>query len=232
MMKRCFSILVMVLVSFALFAGDVAEFKDLGFSQDGSVYVFGQYGMTDKSYEGYAEIYAVDVKNNAYVENGVFRAKPSAETSGVRGKEVFEKLYKKADYFFSKYKMKPTSIDNVLYLRGSKANESNIRIKDFENSTVDNPIFYNIKLVPYYEGKGEKGSGSFYITVQKEDSNGKVLSKKTVGNPDRKRKGVVEYSIEKILTTTGGKNLVIVVEKKVEDKSGISIRYMVETLSY
>ena len=35
-----------------------------------------------------------------------------------------------------------------------KANESNIRIKDFENSTVDNPIFYNIKLVPYYEGKG------------------------------------------------------------------------------
>lgn len=232
MMKRFFSILVMVLVSFALFAGDVAQFKDLGFSQDGSVYVFAQYGMTDKSYEGYAEIYAVDVKNNTYVKDGVFRTKPSPDTAGKRGKEVFEKLYDKANYFFSKYKMKSTSIDNVLYIRGSKGNESQIRIKDFENSTVDNPLFYNIKLVPYFEGKGENARGAFYLTVQKEDSNGKVLSKKTVGNPDRKRKGVIEYNIEKILTTAGGKNLVIVIEKKVADKSGISIRYMVETLSY
>ena len=43
------------------FPGDAAYFVDEGFSKDGSVYVFGQYGKTDKTYNSYAEIYTVDV---------------------------------------------------------------------------------------------------------------------------------------------------------------------------
>ena len=35
-------------------AGDVASFVDKGFSEDGKYYVFGQYGRTDKKYQGWA----------------------------------------------------------------------------------------------------------------------------------------------------------------------------------
>ena len=33
------------------FAGDAASFDDIGFSEDGKYYVFGQYGKTDKKYQ-------------------------------------------------------------------------------------------------------------------------------------------------------------------------------------
>ena len=31
------------------FAGDAASFDDIGFSEDGKYYLFGQYGKTDKT---------------------------------------------------------------------------------------------------------------------------------------------------------------------------------------
>ncbi len=43
------------------FAGDAAAFSDIGFSEDGRTYIFGEYGKTDLSFQAYAEIYAVDV---------------------------------------------------------------------------------------------------------------------------------------------------------------------------
>ena len=36
-----------------LSAGDVATFVDKGFSEDGKYYVFGQYGKTDKKFQGW-----------------------------------------------------------------------------------------------------------------------------------------------------------------------------------
>ena len=41
----------------SLFAGDAAVFSDIGFSQDGLTYVFGEYGKTDQKYQAWAEIY-------------------------------------------------------------------------------------------------------------------------------------------------------------------------------
>ncbi len=49
------SLIMAVLVS-ALSAGDVATFVDKGFSEDGKYYVFGQYGKTDKKFQGCAEL--------------------------------------------------------------------------------------------------------------------------------------------------------------------------------
>ena len=59
-------------LSFAL-AGDAAVFVDGGFSSDGSVYLFGQYGKTDKSFRGWAEIYTVDVAKNDFVKGGTYK---------------------------------------------------------------------------------------------------------------------------------------------------------------
>ena len=54
----------------ALSAGDVATFVDKGFSEDGKYYVFGQYGVTDKKFQGWAELYQVDIAANDYTDNG------------------------------------------------------------------------------------------------------------------------------------------------------------------
>ena len=62
-------------------AGDVATFVDKGFSEDGRYYVFGQYGKTDKKFQGWAELYQVDIAANDYTDNGVFKTKPSAVTA-------------------------------------------------------------------------------------------------------------------------------------------------------
>ena len=56
------------------FAGDAASFDDIGFSEDGKYYLFGQYGKTDKTYEPWAEIYTVDVAANDFVKGEVFKS--------------------------------------------------------------------------------------------------------------------------------------------------------------
>ena len=92
-MKKIGLILITFLAaSFNLFAGDVATFVDCGFSADGKYYVFGQYGKTDKKFQGWADIYQVDIEKNDYVDGGVFKIKPSAVTSDKTGLEVYESL--------------------------------------------------------------------------------------------------------------------------------------------
>ena len=73
--------LIFVCSVFMLSAGDVASFVDLGFSEDGKSYVFGQYGRTDKKFQGWAEIFQVDIAKNDYVDKGIFRIKPTAVTA-------------------------------------------------------------------------------------------------------------------------------------------------------
>lgn len=53
-----------------------------------------------------------------------------------------------------------------------------------------------------------------------------------VGTPDFKRKGITSYRIEKIFGDKSGKSLVFVVQKTLEDDTGTSIRYMVETVRF
>ena len=87
----------------ACFAGDVASFVDKGFTSDGKYYIFGQYGKTDKKFQGWAEIYQVDIAANDYVDGGVFLTKPTSVTAGKSGKEVFEGLEAKSYYYFKIY---------------------------------------------------------------------------------------------------------------------------------
>ena len=78
-MKKSFLIgLLFGAVTVFLSAGDVASFVDKGFTEDGKYYVFGQYGKTDKKFQGWAEIYQVDIAKNDYVDEGIFKTKPSS----------------------------------------------------------------------------------------------------------------------------------------------------------
>ena len=75
-----------------LFAGDIANFVNLGFSADGNRFVFGQHGVSDGDYAGYADIWAVDVPKNAFLSGGKFSTAASAATAGKDGNGVFAAL--------------------------------------------------------------------------------------------------------------------------------------------
>ncbi|MDY4133113.1 DUF2259 domain-containing protein [Treponema sp.] len=223
-----------ILTAASAFAGDAASFVDIGFSEDGKTYIFGTYGKTDKNYEPWAEIYTVDVAANEFVKGEVFKSKKGDVSPNASGKDAFDKLKSSTEWKIGKYNAKPANAKTLLYLRDSesKGDTEEIVFKDFENSTEDHSVFYNVRLVPEYEGYGKNVKSKFYINVVRKDENGDVLSTIKVGTPDFKRKGISSYKIDKIFTDASGKSLVFIVQKKLEDNTGTSIRYMVETYRF
>lgn len=230
-MKKLLLTLFTVFATVSLsFAGDAAAFVDLGLSQDGKTYVFGEYGKTDKSFQGYAEIYCVDIEKNDWIDGEVFRTLPSEATEKKSGKEVFEELQKKVSWKLKKYELKKADADSLLFTRELPSSTGEIVFKDFEGSSAEKNIYYHIKLVKTVEGEGEKCKSSFFISLEKQEENGTVISRNIVGNPDIKRKCVTNYTINRIFSDKSGRNLVFIVEKQLEDKTGTCIRYMVETI--
>lgn len=220
-----------IFVAFASFAGDSAVLVDNGFSADGNYYIFGQYGKIDKKFQGWAEIYTVDVLKNDYVDNEVYRVKPSAVTFDKTGKEVYESLAGKNYLSIKKYNCAQNAPEQILYIREEekKAGTDEIEFKDFISSVSDDQAYYKVVLVPTVSGEGINVKSSFYIGIEKLDSKGAVLASQRIGNPGITRKGVKNYKIERIVCDKTGKKLVFIVEKTMEDKTGINIRYMIET---
>ncbi len=223
--------LLTILSIFAIFAGDSAVLVDNGFSDDGNYYIFGQYGKIDKKFQGWAEIYVVDVVKNDYVDDEVFKVKPSSVTFDKTGKEVYESLASKSYFATKKYNTKQNEPNQILYIREEekKAGTDEIEFKDFISSVSNDQAYYSVKLVPTIYGSGVNVKSSFYITLEKQDSRGTVLARQTIGNPSITRKGVKNYKIERIVCDKSGRNIVFIVEKTMEDKTGINIRYMIET---
>ncbi len=215
---------------FASFAGDSAVLVDNGFSADGNYYIFGQYGKIDKKFQGWAEIYTVDVLKNDYVDNEVYKIKPSAVTFDKTGKEVYESLAGKNYLSIKKYNCSQNTPDQILYIREEekKSGTDEIEFKDFISSVSDDQAYYRVQLIPSIYGDGLNVKSSFYINLEKLDSKGNILACQKIGNPEITRKGVKNYKIERIVCDKTGKNLVFIVEKTMEDKTGINIRYMIE----
>jgi len=231
-MKKIFVALFSFFMSLSIFAGDASAFVDIGISEDGKTYVFGEYGITDKDFQGYAEIYTVDIEKNDFVKNGLFRTAPSSSTYTKSGLDVYDSLYAKARWWIRKYNCKKTSSEHVLYSAEEKIKNINeIIFKDEEGSTVEQSIFYHINIEKNIEKSDLKNlQSSFYITLEKTDNNGHVISKNIIGYPDIKRKNVSDYKIEKIYSDSSNRSLIFVIEKILQDETGTSIRYMVETI--
>lgn len=233
-MKKILLGILAFTISFAAFAGDVASFVDGGFSKDGKYYVFGQYGKTDKTFQGWAEIYQVDIAANDYVDKGVFKIKPSAVTADKNGHEIYEALEAKNFYYLKDLNLEKANIDHVLYILDdvNKSGTDEIVFKDFRGSEIDNASTYHIQLIPTITGKGKNVKSSFYIMVEKKDCNGNIIARQKVGSPDIVRKGISNYKIERIFCDKSEKNLIFIIEKMLEDEKGTSIRYMIEAAQF
>ena len=227
-MKRVFVAGLFFLTAGISFAGDAAAFKDIGFSSDGNTYIFGQYGKTDVKFQPYAEIYTIDVAKNEYVPGGVF--KNLDDKSDRSGSQVYEDLYARHYLDIKNYGCKNAVADEILYVLedGVKKGTDEITFKNYGDSATDEQASYAVRLVPTYNGRGMSCQSSFYIDLSI-GMNG-ASKKYKVGSPDIKRKGVTNYKIVRIFQSADKSGLVFVVEKTVEDSSGSSIRYMVETV--
>ena len=221
-MKKLLSVILAVAASsLLLFAGDVANLVNLGFSPDGMTYAFGEYGITDQTYRSYAEIYIVDVAKNDFVKSGIFKTSPSALTANKDSKSVFLALQNRAGNALSKNRIADKNAGRPVYAQSEKTKEhTNFTFRDFETN-------YEYTVVLHKAMKD--GNAAFHLSIDVIALDG---SKKTytLGNKNFFRPGVKDYNIKRILINNANSALVFIVEKIVRDKSGDCVRYMVETI--
>lgn len=225
---RKFAVLFFCAVSaLSLYAGDVATFVNLGFSADGSRFVFGQYGMTDGDYRSYSDISCVDVKKNDFVPGGLFSTPASDQTADRDGRGVFAALQNRAAPF-----MKAQGIDSALQGRALFVQTGDtVRPKELSFRDFDTGASYHVKLNTLVEGSGADVSTCFYLLVDRTGPDGKTVHQ-TVGNPALKRAGVRDYMVRRVIADASGKSVVFVIEKEVYGRSGSSVRFMVETIRF
>lgn len=219
-MRKLCTVIIMAAFTAAVYAGDIANFVNLGFSADGTKFAFGQYGLQDKTYRAYAEIYAVDIGTNTFLQNGIFRTSPSKQTEGKESKSTFLALQNRAQVALSKWDISETRQGRVLYAQTeATAGNQTLFFRDFQTSDE-----YTVVLNTAQKSKTES---SFYLTVEKTKPNGTKIQKQ-VGRPDYIRSGVKNYSVKRILMDDTTHAMIFIIEKNEYASSGDSFRYMVE----
>ncbi|MBN1524046.1 MAG: DUF2259 domain-containing protein [Spirochaetales bacterium] len=216
---------IIILISASAFAGDIAQFKNLGFSNDSQYFMFGQFGIDAATDKPFAEIYIIDVAKNTFTQGGKesdsFSEIPEPGNDGSGGLFI---LLEKNYTTIKKYNINHLKNGRIVYvlIDGNKP-EPYLEFRDFNTGSL-----YSISLKQSSSGTGLSVSSSFSITVTVTPKTG-PKSTYTIGHPDYKRKGVKDYRIKYILLAPDGKSLIFVIEKTIADAKGESIRYMVET---
>ena len=229
--KKTFLFAVLFLIlGFCLWAGDSAVFADLGFSSDGTIYMFAQYGVQSGSLKPWADLYVVDAARNSFVNGGkVSFVHDKAVTAGNDGSAALFRLIARNAALAEKHKVDFMNLGQPLYIAvngGSKESGQTIEFRDF---TAGNS--YKATLVSYTEGSGPNLKSSFFINLEY-TSAANVTRTVTVGNPQIKRPLVEEYRIVKVIKAPQNSALIFVIEMKKQAATGFDIRYMVESAAY
>jgi len=207
-----------------LYAGDVANFVNLGFSEDSEMFVFGQYGIEGDS--PYAEIYTVDVERNTFAEDGILKEEFDDEvTPGQDGRGGLFNLLHRYTPLKEKFGINHLATGRIVYLLiDGKEPKKRLEFRDFYKGDK-----YVLTLVQDTYGEGEDMRASFHINLSVTNKAGNTRTY-TLGLPNYKREGVKNYRINRVLFSPDEKGLVCVVEKHMWASEGSRIRYMVETL--
>lgn len=209
------------------FAGDVADYVNLGFSSNGDYFMFGQYGVEEDKKLPYADVYTVDVAKNVFVTGGVFNYTGSSPAEiGQDGSGALYTLIEKAISLRKKYGIEYLTNGRLLYLLVNGAEEiDSLEFRDFVTGAT-----YNVSLFESISGSGTSAQSAFHIKLTVKEKNGNI-QKYTIGHPSYKRKGVTDYTIKQVVLAPNGKSLIFVIQKKVAAKVGSNIRFMVESVS-
>jgi predicted secreted protein len=222
--------LVLQSLSF-LHAGDVAAFVDMGFSADGKVYMFAQYGVQAGTLRPWAEIFAVDVAQNNFISGGrQSYIHDSAVVSGQDGAGALYLLISENAFPAKNYGINFLTHGRLLYVSLDNAvpptPNAPIEFRDFVSGTN-----YRAALVQQVTGSGSSLKSSFYIDFERVSKDGARKSY-VAGSPRVERPLAVGYRIYKIIFDPRQESVVFVIEQRIQNEtgSGYDIRYMVETV--
>jgi predicted secreted protein len=228
--KRTFWVLLVVLIMGApgLWAGDSASFVDLGFSPDGTIYMFAQYGVKTGTLKPWADMYVVDVLRNNFVSGGrISYTHDKAIEAGQDGAGALYRVITKNAEFIERYGLSYPNQGQPLYiaLSGDPAYEGKtVAFRDFVSG-----VSYQADLVEKINGTGKNTQSSFYITLESVDGDGEA-KRYTIGAPQLERPLIYAYRIKKVLVAPSGNSLIFVVEMNLHGENGPDVRYMVEVL--
>jgi predicted secreted protein len=212
-------------LAFPLWAGDVASFVDLGFSSDGKIYMFAQYGVHAKTLYPWADLFVVDVPRNDFVSGGrVSFTHGIAVVPGQDGSSALSRILSRNAALADRYGMNFLNHGRLLFVALDNNDGKDIEFRDFEQGSS-----YRAALVSQVEGTGADLKSSFYINLELTDKDGNT-KRYLVGNPQIKRRLISDYRICKVIIAPEGGSIILVIEEKLPAESGFDIRYMIEAL--
>ena len=228
--KTLFCIILLLLRAGTLRAGDIAAYVDLGFSVDGTIYMFAQYGVQSGTLKPWADLFIVDVPRNNFVAGGKLSFVHDAPViAGQDGSGALYRLITRNAALAERYGVSYLLQGQALYVAlddgsGSAPLGEIIEFRDFGTSH-----YYRAQLVPRLEGSGSTLASSFYITLERTGWDG---SRKTymVGNPQIRRPLISAYRIRKVMAAPRDGSVIFVIEMRKLGADGMDIRYMVEAL--
>ncbi len=227
MNKKWVTTACVFLIASAAFAGDVAQFVNLGFSEDSDIFMFGQYGILDESSRPYAEIYLVDVPGNDFLRNGVHRRVFETPVSlGHDGSAALHRLVREQAALIGDHRVDHLNQGRLVYVLIDGATPaSSLSFRDFQRD-----VRYDIELRQNARGSGTDVSAAFHIELRVDHGDGRVKTRR-IGLPGFYREGVESYLIRQVLLSPDESGIVFVVEMRRPTENGRAVRYMVETAS-
>jgi predicted secreted protein len=228
-MKR-FLLLFLLAIPGLLFGGDIAQYVNLGFSQDSGTFVFGQYGIQKDTSIPFASLFFVDVEKNEFYTQGVHHFTTEQPVSvGQDGSGALYNLLHTVTPMIQDLKVNHANQGRLvyLYINGDVAKDQ-IRFRDF-NTQTQYELFLLQSARDSMETEGQR-EAAFHIQLTATPKSGAVQAY-TVGLPDYYRKDVERYRLKQVILSPDEKSIVMVIEKLMAtDNNGASIRYMVETV--
>ncbi len=225
MSKRLAPIGVLILLTaFAASAGDVARFVNLGFSPDSRFFMFGQYGILQKTSAAWAETFVVDVRANAFVPQGTRKVFSSQQAdSGTDGIGALFDADEEARAQVLQYRIQHLATGRMLYLLVDGAPPPDtIDFRDFVTGRS-----YDVTLTQL--PPSAEGGAAYWLSMNIKDKSGAVRGYRA-GDLSYRRPGVKAYHIKTIILAPDNASLVFLIQKEEQDERGNNIRYMIETV--
>jgi predicted secreted protein len=206
-------------------AGDIANFVNLGFSDDSKTFMFGQFGVNAESSTPYAETYIIDVPANRFLSSGVTRESfDVAVGPGDNGRGALFTVLGKQTSLIERYRINHLKTGRLLYvLINGETPRTELSFRDFETTHR-----YTVTLHQSSRGEGDSIRARFHITLNRTTDAG--TRSYTVGLPEYDRPGISQYQIHQIYLSPDEKSLVFVIEMQKPGSRSSQIRYMVETV--
>jgi predicted secreted protein len=211
-----------------LWAGDTATFVDLGFSPDGKIFMFGQYGVQSGTLRPWADLFIVDVERNNFVSGGrssFLNDRPVV--SGQDGSGALYRLIAQNAALATRYNIDYCFQGQPLFIAlDTKPNDlpRAIEFRDFENG-----IHYRASLVSHVEGSGTSLRSSFHIDLERTTRDGARRTYR-IGTPLLQRPLITAYHIRKVMIAPHDGSMIFVIAMITQDGDNFDVRYMVEAV--